>query len=176
MTTESPSRRVSLNIDAYGTYARASALADYLEVAALQGIRITEAALARLVEENDWARLSRRQFLTVSNVEEDPDAWAATVYGIIRERAAVLGSDYPFDIGTSSIRCKLPRSSCFDSSYIALLAITVVHAWSLAVTGDPKELYRYYPRCEGRTGVVCWHGGERGGPGEFLRVPPAASR
>ena len=44
------------NIDAYGTYARASALADYVEVAAWSRGSYSEATLADVIKDNDWVR------------------------------------------------------------------------------------------------------------------------
>lgn len=137
MTTATQSGRVSLDIDAYGTYARESALADYVEVAALVGRRITEAALARSIEENDWARLPRRQFLTVENVDEDPEAWAKAVFSVIRERVQLLADRYPFELQRNSIRLRISEADISDSTYLALLAITVLHAWKLTAQAGP---------------------------------------
>jgi hypothetical protein len=135
MTTATASGRVPLNIDAYGTYARQSALADYLEVAALFERNITEAALARSIEENGWATLPRRQFLTVENFDEDPEAWAKSVFSVIRERVQILDQHYPFELESASLKLRIPRTEIIDSPYIALLAIAVLHAWNISITG-----------------------------------------
>jgi hypothetical protein len=138
MTSATAPARVALNIDAYGTYARQSALADYLEVAALIGTQITEAALARSIEENGWATLPRRQFLTIANVDEDPEAWAQSVFSLIRERVQILDQRYPFEFQRTSIRLRVPPMEILNSPYLALLAITVLHAWRLENPDGPR--------------------------------------
>jgi hypothetical protein len=137
MTAAIEGDRVSMNIDAYGTYGRQGALADYLEVAALAGTRVTEAALARSIEEYGWARLPRRQFLTIDNIDEDPAAWAESVFSTIRERAQLLGERYPFGLERTSLRLRILHTDLLDSPYLALLAITVLHAWKLTPRGGP---------------------------------------
>jgi hypothetical protein len=138
MTSAAMGARVALNIDVYGTYARQSALADYLEVAALVGSSITQASLGRSIQENGWATLPRRQFLTVENVDEDPEAWAESVFSVIRERAQILDQRYPFELQRTSIKSRLTQEEAPNSPYLALLAIAVLHAWNLAVPKGPS--------------------------------------
>lgn len=48
------SGRISANIDAYGTYARVSALADFLEVCAIRQLSISQGRVADLIADNHW--------------------------------------------------------------------------------------------------------------------------
>jgi hypothetical protein len=125
------------NIDAYGSKARASALADFLEVAALARKRITRAALADIISDNEWVKRPRRQTY-LQELLEDPETWVEAVFNVVAERSEQLGEAYPF---VERGRALTLRESDFDvtsSGYVALLALTVVHAWSIPCVVDPK--------------------------------------
>ncbi|MEU8608448.1 hypothetical protein AB0C29_10660 [Actinoplanes sp. NPDC048791] len=130
---------VEANIDVYGTYARASALADYLEVAAVQGIRITKDGLADIAEQLNWSRKSRRAIIVESDdPADDPDAWPEEAFTALSERQDILRDKYPFALRSTYLKYDKsidPR----DSPYIGLLALTVIHAWKLTCSVRPTD-------------------------------------
>ncbi|WP_127792575.1 hypothetical protein [Agromyces sp. LHK192] len=128
--TSSPAL-VEADIDRYGSDARVSALADYVELAALSGYRVTRARLQDLIVDNEWVRRPTRRYLLPDDVEDDPESWADAVFSMLSEREAVLGDLYPFVEQGRALKLKTPGFSRLDSPYLALLAITVVHAWEL---------------------------------------------
>src|SRR5437762_2109987 len=64
------SSSLAANIDAYGKYARASALADYLELLAFLGRPAGIITLNDYVKDNDWTRRDFELF----DLPSDPDA------------------------------------------------------------------------------------------------------
>lgn len=138
--TPTPAAAVTIepNIDAYGRRARASALADFVEAAALAGLRITRAALEDLVSENEWVSRPTRQSWTVGDPREDPATWAEATFELLAERETLLGSHYPF---SQSGQALVVTSKSFDprqSGYVSLLAVTMVHAWSIPTGVSPE--------------------------------------
>lgn len=128
--------------DRYGTDARRSALADLLEVRALQGHGYTQVRLADWVRDSDWTRIInelpwREPCATDEEGEEDADAKenperqeeaAELVFCVLRERARVLGQKYPFDLGPKldkiQVKTNHPRST-----YLAMLATCFAHQY-----------------------------------------------
>lgn len=129
---------ITVDIDRYGSDARASALADYLEVAALSGIRVTRAGLVDIIRDNEWVSRPVRRYLTPENVDEDPEAWGDAVFSVIAEREAVLADRYPFKESGGGIVLKDPLMDKSQSGYLSLLAVTIVHAWNLKTTEAPE--------------------------------------
>lgn len=129
-------KTIDPNIDRYGTYARASCLADYVELLALSGQRFTKSHLADLVVDSEWARRD-----VIAFVEDDDDDtgedWATTVYAMLAERADVLGDLYPFRLAGEQL---IKRDGVTSESYRCLLAVTVAHAWRLATNNRPERL------------------------------------
>lgn len=135
-----PSRyKIGPEIDIYGSRARSSALADFIEVAALAGVRITEAALADLIYDNGWGRRPVRQFITPVG-EDDPEDMASSVYSLLADRRDQLKGLYPFALKHSSLHSLVSREDCVTSTYVGLLAIAVVHAWGVPTDVDPKPV------------------------------------
>jgi hypothetical protein len=128
---------VEPDIDIYGNRARASALADYLEVAALFKRRVTRAALEDLVEDNEWVERPRRQVF-LPDQGEDPATWGEAVFNVLTEREERLGDKYPFTQRAHALVLTDPALDARSSAYVALLALTVVHAWQL-ITPVPPE-------------------------------------
>lgn len=154
------SRPVQPAIDAYGTYARASNLADYVELLALQGEKLTLGQLADLIRDQGWTTKMNELFTTSpqpqepeEEEEDEPESvgedegvpQARRVFNILEQRGDVLGDRYPFELttwlslgGTVDVR---------ESPYIALLAVTVAHAHGIEVKPeasrpalDPKQV------------------------------------
>lgn len=147
-------------IDAYGTYARASNLADHLEILAILGDSVSRAELADLIADQDLtAKMDelfagplpapRRQFEDDEDEVEDAvtgnegSAQAARVFDVLFERSDVLGALYPFSVD-NAVTLK-DGVDLETSPYVALLSLTLVHAHKLriassanATTLDPK--------------------------------------
>jgi hypothetical protein len=155
------SRPIQPVIDAYGTYARASCLADYLELLALHGLAPAESELADLIRDQGWATKldelfteppppPREEFddeddLPPGSPSEDVGVpQAGRVFDVLSERAEILAELYPFELTT-----RLALRAGFDlteSPYVSLLAITSAHAHQVEVKPagavkaiDPKQ-------------------------------------
>ena len=119
--------RVFADIDAYGTYARASALADFLELLAIQKQSMTRASLLDLIHDNSWTLRAAENF-SIPGEDPSADDEGERVFNLIDERVAILGDRYPFktdNAGRLTFKNKSPRC------YLALLALTVAHAYKL---------------------------------------------
>lgn len=128
---------VAPNVDAYGGHSRAGALADYLEVNALKGRYITSAELEDIASEQGWSRKERRMILVEGDdPESDPALWSEMAFAEVDARIDILGREYPFELVTGALRYAGPPDPR-DSIYVALLAVTVVHAWDLVRTVEP---------------------------------------
>ena len=142
-------------IDAYGRYARASNLADHLELLALLGHGLSRSALADLVADRSWiARLdelfeggsvtSRGDFEEPADQDgeatgEQPGAaQASRVFDVLDERSDLLGDIYPFMVA-DDLTMK-DDVDPLESPYVALLAITLAHAHDLETEHDPKRV------------------------------------
>jgi hypothetical protein len=131
--------KITPNIDWYGTYATASALADYLEVAAIAGVQLTRAAIADLIDDNEWSRrVGREHFTGDDDSEEKARDIAERIYNVIGERGDLLGIQYPFTLDRSG---RLTFFAGYDHPYVALLAISVAHAARLDVEDDPTQVF-----------------------------------
>jgi len=139
------SKPIAPAIDAYGTYARASSLADYLEISTLGGSRVDRAGLADLISDRSWIVKMDEHFTDPAppaprddfeddeagdgEIEDPPGAaQAGRVFDVLAERVELLGDDYPFDLSEDELSLK----SGFDiraSSYVGILAITLAHAY-----------------------------------------------
>lgn len=138
--TVAPIHTIDPRIDAYGNRARAGALADYVEASALLGWSMTEADLADVIGQQDWSKLSRRVVIaSADDTEEDPAEWAEQAFASIRERMDVLIDRYPFAIERGA-PFYAGRPDPGAEPYIALLALTMVHAWKVPCPVDPKEV------------------------------------
>ncbi|WP_404351149.1 hypothetical protein LG324_01455 [Phycicoccus jejuensis] len=135
------SRPLEPDINAYGTYGRVEALADWLEVAALAGRRVTRAQLEDMIFDNGWTRLSPQQFLLPDGMEEEatPESWVEAVHSTLQRREQVLGVKWPFEI-VGSWRVKKRPGANTVVPYTAMLALSVAHAWNVATTHKPEVL------------------------------------
>jgi hypothetical protein len=178
------SRPVQPAIDAYGTYARASNLADYLELLALQGESLLESELEDLVRDREWvvrlenelfigpAAEPRDEFDDADPVTEGPAAendgapQSARVFDVLQQRGELLGEFYPFEV---SNRVSLKAGvDVRQSNYVALLALTTAHAHKIEVRPNPGEapidpkqvLEAVVVRALERLGLTCANVGE----------------
>lgn len=134
------STAVGPNVDAYGSYSRAGALADYLEVHALHGRGITPSELEDIAVEQGWSNKERRMVL----VEEDDPAtdaeqWSEMAFGTVDARVDILDVKYPFRVDAGGL-VYIGNPDPRDNEYVALLALTVVHAWDLVRTVEPTAV------------------------------------
>lgn len=131
--------KITPNIDWYGTYATASALADYLEIAATAGVQLTRAAVVDLIEDNEWSRrVGREHFTGDDESEEKARDIADRVFNVIGERSDLLGAQYPYVTDSSG---RLTFVGASDHPYLAFLAISIAHAAKLDVADDPKQIF-----------------------------------
>lgn len=131
------STAVGPNVDAYGKYSRAGALADYLEVHALHGSALTAADLEDIATEQGWSRKERRMVLVENDdAEADPEQWSEMAFAALYARLDILGDHYPFEL-TAGHLVYAGAADPRDDQYVALLALTVVHAWDLVRAVEP---------------------------------------
>jgi hypothetical protein len=127
---------LALSPDIYGSYARFSAVADFLELHALKTPRryVRAPDLERRLD-TDSIRLNT----PLGPSPTDPGQAAGIVFSILEERARILSAGYPF---TVSLRDGLRARSSSVGVYRVLLALTAAHAYSIRTT-DPKKLFEY---------------------------------
>jgi hypothetical protein len=130
------------NIDWYGRYGTASAIADYLEIASIAGIRLTRAEVVDLIDDSGWSRRVTREHYT-SIGEDDADEEEARdiadrIFNVFGERQVVLGLGYPFTIDENG---RLSFTGDRSHPYVALLAITVAHAANLDIPLDVTQVF-----------------------------------
>jgi hypothetical protein len=131
---------VGPNVDAYGKYARAGALADYLEVRALHGQGMTAADLQDVAVQEGWSRKERRTILVQDDAPElDAEQWSEMAFTEVDARIDILEEDYPFGITAGKLVYAGPPDP-LDDPYIGLLALTVVHGWNLASPAKPTAV------------------------------------
>jgi hypothetical protein len=131
------------DVDAYGKYARVSAIADYVELLAIKGLPISPTLLADFISDNDWSleELIRPAGAAAAEPIAETAAEAADrVFLMINERIALLGNLYPFEIWKSHLRLK-GASDLNTSAYAALLAITLVHAYRIPAPHIPYQVF-----------------------------------
>lgn len=134
------------NIDLYGSKARDSALADFLEAMALSGKPMSRAALGDYIEDAGWATKLKEHFQGPDVDEDDDvmgestsDARARKVFDLLDERSAVLGELYPFSVNDAGVKL---RQGVEDGRYLVLLGISLAHSYELNTTSglDPKRV------------------------------------
>jgi hypothetical protein len=131
-------------VDIYGRYARASALADYLEVLALNGLVTKRALLSDYINDSDWNMeelvVDYPQSDSDDLSQEETDDAADRVFALLEERSSLLGDAYPFAFRGSSVRLKARRDAERDP-YTALLATTVLHSYQIPTTPPPTHVF-----------------------------------
>lgn len=132
------------NVDAYGTHARVAALADFLEVAALDGSRLSRGHTEDYIGDLSWQSLLLKDTYVYESgdaesnggFDEEPDSAseeaAGRVFDLLQRRSLSLREQYPFSVDTEIGWLERRDPEC--SPYLALLGITVSHAFRI-VTG-----------------------------------------
>ena len=130
MSEPTPGPLITLEPDVYGSKARTSCLADWMEVAALTRRRVTREDLAELLADNAWTSIRPRQY-DVPPEEEPPEDWAEAAFTVLGQRLELLGPAlWPFELDESTVRAARGASPATER-YLALLGLTVAHAWKL---------------------------------------------
>ena len=135
----------------YGRDARASLLADYVELLALKGQPVSRETVADFLADNEvgWdfdliqapGNDHPDEGDGLAEHNELADERASIVFRQIEERRKVLAEHYPFRIadGQVSIDPGVDRES---NAYVAVLALTVAHAFGVAAPTPPlHELF-----------------------------------
>lgn len=137
--------------DIYGQYARASLLADYVELIALQGQPVRRSTVADFLSDTDdtWDlglirpvesglpdEESRGLGVQIDKAQED----ASIVFRQMAERNYILADRYPFEISGDivSFARDVDRES---NPYVAVLALTVAHAFNVPSACRPAVLF-----------------------------------
>ncbi|MFF5625299.1 hypothetical protein ACFY5A_08005 [Microbacterium sp. NPDC012755] len=139
--------KIEPQLDKYGTLARASFLADYLEVVALRDKRVKLSSLRDLVAETYTrvAPILRPGGEDTVDDQGNPEApWtpadlADEAWTSILERADSLGDKYPFTIHRQVLK-RAEGLNPLDSAYVSLLAITMSHAFKISTPGSVEHL------------------------------------
>lgn len=151
MQDSTASPELEPNVDAYGTYARVSALADYLELVALNGARISRGNTADYIGDVSWQySLLREAFqlddanppLAEDQYQEPSDGTeeaADRVFDLLGRRAACLGNRYPFDVDLE--QGWLQATDPAPSPYLVILGITIAHAFGIQVQPEPTSVF-----------------------------------
>jgi hypothetical protein len=130
------------NADAYGTYAQASAVADYLELVAwIHGSSKPRASVGDMISDSGWRIKVAENFHVPDSEEEEEETSDAEerVFNILGERARVLGDKYPFRQDASGR--VVPAEIDAGDPYLALLALTAAHAYSIATPQAPETVF-----------------------------------
>jgi hypothetical protein len=139
---------ISPSLEAYGSDARVSSLADALEIQALRSPSISLRGLADYIRDSNWTRLLKPRFRGPSEVGSDEDdrlpaeieaseGFALEVFDLLREREDALGSEYPFRVDASKVW--LRDGVATGHPYLLLLGLTVAHSYGLASNFDPTQ-------------------------------------
>lgn len=139
-------------LDTYGPYARASLLADYVELLALKGQPVKRATLADFLADNHW-RLEHFKLLqsregdhidgesgVLSEQLDEADEMASIVFRQMDERCDVLADLYPFEVTDEAVALG-SRVDPGASVYAVVLALTIAHAFQVSSMHRPAELF-----------------------------------
>lgn len=138
------------NVDIYGTYARASALADFIELASLHGFAWSKVKLADYINDLSWGSKIHENFLVPSSgnssadeegegLGNDNEEAADRVFSLFTDRQDYLGTKYPFHLNSNNGQLEVLNKK--PSPYLVLLAITIAHAFDIDVNRDPHEVF-----------------------------------
>ncbi len=135
----------------YGTYARRSAIADYLELLAISGRTLTVEELADRIRDNKWARILGDRIDKPLEPEEDDEQIAAEidlaedrardVLSVVAERQEFAQPQYPFAVDGLGRLTFMSEDQPSGLPYIRLLCITVAHATKVALQPRAHEVF-----------------------------------
>lgn len=134
------------DVDAYGRATRYEALADLVEVWAIQGTSATQGELADYLKDRGW--LNRRFDLYSGSSEEEggdaaeeenPDlgtesdrslVLSESIFDVLKTRQRDLGDLYPFELSRGRLKKKMMENEA-HGRYLALLAVSFFHGHKL---------------------------------------------
>lgn len=129
------------DIDAYGSLARASSLADYIELLALRKKGCTREQLADLVEDRWNLKRKGMVFVPGEDLDEDgSDGYAEQAFSCLDERSDLLGDKYPFEFAGPRLKLRGSVDPTLDP-YISLLSITLAHAFRIHTAPGPELVF-----------------------------------
>lgn len=120
---------VEFDVDAYGTYARGSALADVIELWSIRGHPVTEAAVADYLDDLGWGGANWEHL-----AGDLPDVMP---WGVLQERRDALGEAYPFELAATG----LAFTGATTDPYVRLLAVSLAHAHRVEVPIAATEVF-----------------------------------
>ena len=137
--------------DTYGPYARASLLADYVELLALKGQPVRRATVVDFLSDNDaeWDLeliqaprndRSDEQAVDLAKRIDVADERASIVFRQLDERRRVLADRYPFEIAGDQVSLG-PGVDPKSNAYVAVLALTIAHAFRVESPSPPEVLF-----------------------------------
>jgi hypothetical protein len=132
-------------VDAYGSKARRSALADFVELWALDGQNPTVAAVGDYVRDNGWLGLWNEAYtdpaVDTDAVDEaladEADGGGTAVFDLHQEREELLGARYPFQ----RVGERLQFVGAGDEPYLGLLCLTIAHAYAIPAPVRPTSVF-----------------------------------
>lgn len=150
MSSSTSNPELEPSVDAYGTYARVSALADFLELVALDGSRLSRGNTADYIGDLAWQSLLKELFPSVDGetasseeyVEEPSggaEEAAERVFDLLGRRSECLGERYPFHVDLEE--GWLQGIDPTPTPYLALLGITIAHAFELPTESPPTDVF-----------------------------------
>ncbi|MGM0578378.1 MAG: hypothetical protein ACQEXJ_21820 [Myxococcota bacterium] len=169
------------DVEAYGSDARASALADVLEVQALTGYSMNKYQLVDYCADANWGRRWADKFSDVGEISAptSPTATEMAEHAIdcVRSRAELLGPKYPFEILRTGALDR--RTDCSDPlAYDLMLAIALAHSYPGVEIGvAPTEFVEtVFVRglCEAGLSAVGLAERRRAGGADYLSVVRSA--
>ena len=137
--------------DTYGRYARASLLADYVELLALRGLSVRRATVADFLSDSE-AEWDLELIQAPGNGHPNgpmngladhidmADDRASIVFRQLEERRHVLEDRYPFEIAGDQVSLD-PRVDRESNAYVAVLALTIAHAFQVPSPSRPEVLF-----------------------------------
>lgn len=135
------------DVDAYGSKARASAIADFVELWAISGTNPSAADVGDYIADVGWAQKLHELYTvppggaddSADDLEFGTDGTVAArrVFDVLDERSATLGSHYPFR--KDNERCFFTGNA--SSPYLVPLAIAVAHAYSITTPQVPSVVF-----------------------------------
>ena len=132
----------------YGQYARTSLIADYVELTALKQT-VKRGIVAEFLADTGWdlelivpsEDSSADQSTTALNEQIDNAQFmASVVFEHMDERSRILGNRYPYALADDLVTLK-DGTDLESSPYLAMLSLTIAHAFNVTVGQRPVELF-----------------------------------
>jgi hypothetical protein len=126
--------------DAYGNKARASAVADWIELLAWQEKPVTLASAIDYFGDLNYPEGTLLPDDGTSADAADEEEFSDWVRSVLARRIELLGGLYPFELVGERLRLR-DDVIAQDSVYVLLLAITIAHAYEVDTTTDPADMF-----------------------------------